>query len=53
MSSGIDCANGPEFVSQELKERAYTSRATLDFTRRGRPTDNAVIESSARRFPDE
>lgn len=38
-------ANGPEFVSKDLDLWAYMNGVTLDFSRPGKPTDNAFIES--------
>jgi putative transposase len=37
--------NGPEFVSRELDLWAFMRGVTLDFSRPGKPTDNAFIES--------
>lgn len=37
--------NGPEFISKELDLWAFTHGITLDFSRPGKPTDNAFIES--------
>ena len=37
--------NGPEFVSRELDLWAYTNKIVLDFSRPGKPTDNAFIEA--------
>ena len=37
--------NGPEFISRSLDLWAYSSGAKLDFSRPGKPTDNAFIES--------
>jgi putative transposase len=37
--------NGPEFISKSLDLWAYWNQVTLDFSRPGKPTDNAVIES--------
>lgn len=37
--------NGPEFVSKELDLWAYSNGVTLDFSRPGKPTDNAFIEA--------
>lgn len=45
--------NGPEFVSRVLDHWAYCNQVTLDFSRPGKPTDNAVIESFNGRFRDE
>ncbi len=41
----IRCDNGPEFVSQALDQWAYWNKVELDFSRPGKPTDNAFIES--------
>ena len=37
--------NGPEFVSRALDLWAYQRGVELDFSRPGKPTDNAMIES--------
>ncbi len=37
--------NGPEFISRSLDWWAYFNHVTLDFSRPGKPTDNAYIES--------
>jgi putative transposase len=37
--------NGPEFVSKSLDWWAYFNGVKLDFSRPGKPTDNAYIES--------
>jgi putative transposase len=42
--------NGPEFVGKELDLWAYRRGVTLDFSRPGKPTDNAYIESFNRKF---
>ncbi len=42
--------NGPEFVSKELDLWAFMRGATLDFSRPGKPTDNAFIESFNGKF---
>jgi putative transposase len=36
---------GSQFTSKELDLWAYTNGATLDFSRPGKPTDNAYVES--------
>ncbi len=41
----IQVDNGPEFISQSLDWWAYWNKVKLDFSRPGKPTDNAVIES--------
>ncbi len=45
--------NGPEFVSKELDLWAYMKGVTLDFSRPGKPTDNAFIESLNGKFRTE
>lgn len=45
--------NGPEFISKELDLWAYAHKITLDFSRPGKPTDNAYIESFNSRFRQE
>ena len=45
--------NGPEFISKELDLWAYTHGVTLDFSRPGKPTDNAFIEAFNSRFRQE
>ena len=45
--------NGPEFVSKALDRWAYENGVTLDFSRPGKPTDNAFIESFNGRLRDE
>jgi putative transposase len=37
--------NGPEFISKSLDWWAYFNKVQLDFSRPGKPTDNAFIES--------
>lgn len=37
--------NGSEFVSRDMDLWAYANDVTLDFSRPGKPTDNAYIES--------
>ncbi len=46
----IYCDNGAEFVSAAMDLWAYTNGVALDFSRRGKPTDNAAIESFNGRF---
>jgi putative transposase len=45
--------NGPEFVAKELDLWAYMKGVTLDFSRPGKPTDNAFIESFNGKFRTE
>ncbi len=37
---------GSEFISRDLDLSAYKNEVTLDFSRLGKPTDNAFIEAS-------
>ena len=39
------CDNGPEFTSQVLDLWAYHAGVRIDFSRPGKPTDNAYVES--------
>jgi putative transposase len=41
----IRCDNGPEFISKALDQWACWNKVELDFSRPGKPTDNAFIES--------
>jgi len=41
----INVDNGTEFTSRAFDQWAYTNRVQLDFSRPGKPTDNATIES--------
>ncbi|OGH99326.1 MAG: transposase [Candidatus Melainabacteria bacterium GWA2_34_9] len=49
----IKVDNGPEFISKELDLWAFTNNVTLDFSRPGKPTDNAFIESFNGKFRQE
>lgn len=49
----IKCDNGPEFISRAVDEWAYRRGVKLDFSRPGKPTDNAYIESFNGRFRQE
>jgi putative transposase len=42
--------NGPEFISKELDLWAFMHGVILDFSRPGKPTDNAFIESLNGKF---
>ena len=44
--------NGPEFIGKALDQWAYEHQVTLDFSRPGKPTDNAMIESFNGSFQD-
>jgi putative transposase len=45
--------NGSEFISKALDKWAYQNQVTLAFSRPGKPTDNAYIESFNGSFRDE
>ncbi len=51
--SSIVVDNGPEFISKVVDEWAYRKNITLEFSRPGKPTDNAYIESFNGKFRDE
>ena len=42
--------NGPEFTSKKLDQWAYLNGVKMDFSRPGKPTDNALIEALNGRF---
>lgn len=44
---------GSEFISRALDRWAYENGATMDFSRLGKPMDNAMIESFNGSFRDE
>ncbi len=44
---------GTEFVSRDLDLWAYTKGVELDFSRPGKPTDNAFIQAFNGRFRSE
>ena len=45
--------NGPEFTSKKLDQWAYINGVGLDFSRPGKPTDNAFIEAFNGRLREE
>jgi len=49
----IQADNGSEFISKVLDRWAYENGVTLDYSRPGKPTDNAFIESFNGSFRDE
>jgi len=51
--NNIRCDNGPEFVSKVLDKWAYENKVTLEFSRPGKPTDNAFVESFIGSLRDE
>lgn len=49
----IKVDNGPEFISRALDAWAYFKKVELEYSRPGKPTDNAHIESFNGSFRDE
>lgn len=49
----IRCDNGPEFISKALDKWCYEHGVKLDFSRPGKPTDNAFVESFNGRLREE
>ena len=49
----IKVDNGSEFISKALDKWAYENNVVMDFSRPGKPTDNAYIESFNGSFRDE
>jgi putative transposase len=49
----IHCDNGPEFISLHLDQWAYWNHVKLEFSRPGRPSDNAFCESFNNRVRQE
>jgi len=47
------CDNGSEFVGRALDLWAYVNKVRIDFSRPGKPTDNAHVESFNGRLRDE
>jgi putative transposase len=45
--------NGPEFISKALDSWAYRNGVALEFSRPGKPTDNAFVESFNGHFREE
>jgi putative transposase len=45
--------NGPEFIGKDLDRWASFNNVTLDFSRKGKPTDNSFCESFNKTFRDE
>jgi len=49
----VRCDNGPEFISLHLDQWAHWNGVQLDFSRPGRPSDNAFCESFNNRVRQE
>jgi putative transposase len=44
---------GSEFAGSQMDLWAYNNHVRMDFSRRGKPTDNAIVESFNGRFREE
>ena len=53
LAKKIQVGNGPEFTSKKLDRWTYLNRIELDFSRPGKPMDNALIEAFNRWFHEE
>lgn len=51
--AAIKVDNGSEFAGKVMDKWAYENGVELDFSRRGKPTDNALVESFNGRFRQE
>lgn len=49
----IKVDNGPEFISKDVDHWAYWNHVELDFSRPGKPSDNALVEAFNSRFRQE
>lgn len=49
----IKVDNGPEFISKDLDRWAYWNKVELDFSRPGKPSDNALVEAFNARLRQE
>jgi len=49
----IQCDNGSEFISRAMDKWAYDHGVMMDFSRPGKPMDNATVESFNGSFRDE
>lgn len=49
----IKVDNGPDFILKELDKWSYENNVVLDYSRHGKPIDNAFIESFNGSFRDE
>lgn len=53
LTEKIKVDNGPEFISKSFDIWAYLNNVQLEYSRPGKPTDNAHIESFNGSFRDE
>ena len=49
----IKVDNGPEFISKDVDRWAYWNHVELDFSRPGKPSDNALVEAFNSRLRQE
>ena len=49
----IFCDNGSEFIGRALDLWVYVNKVKIDFSRPGKPTDNAHVESFNGRLREE
>lgn len=49
----ISCDNGSEFAGGQMDLWAYSHQVQIEFNRRGKPTDNATVESFNGKFREE
>jgi putative transposase len=49
----IQCDNGSEFISKVMDKWAYEQGVTIDFSRPGKPMDNALVQSFNGSFRDQ
>lgn len=49
----VSCDNGSAFAARLVDLWAYANKVTLEFSRPGKPTDNAYIESFNGSFREE
>lgn len=49
----IACDNGSKFAGGQMDLWAYSNQVQMDFSRRGKPTDNVIVESFNGKFREE
>jgi putative transposase len=49
----LQCGKGSQFISRVMDNWGYEKGVTMDFSRPGKPMDNAMIESFSGTFRDE
>jgi putative transposase len=53
LTNRISCENGTEFSSGMMDQWAYSYKVEINFRRRGKPKDNAIVEPFNGRFREE